>query len=63
MWQRILASALAESGVGGYSADYLDSLVKVGEFFFARQVPKAASLLAEIEAGSESVMALAANQF
>ena len=63
MWQRILAFALAESGVGGYSADYLDSLVKVGEFFFARQVPKAASLLAEIEAGSESIMALAANQF
>jgi alkylation response protein AidB-like acyl-CoA dehydrogenase len=63
MWQRILASALAESSVGGYSADYLDSLVKVGEFFFARQVPKAASLLAEIEAGSESIMALAANQF
>ncbi len=63
MWQRILASALAESGTSGYSADYLDSLVKVGEFFFARQVPKAASLLAEIEAGSESIMALAANQF
>jgi len=37
--------------------------VKVGEFFLARQVPRVHSLLAEIEAGSESLMAMAANQF
>jgi hypothetical protein len=35
----------------------------VGEFFLARQVPKAQSLLLEIEAGSESLMAMTAAQF
>ena len=61
MWQRILAAALADKG--GDNAEYLDGLVKVGEFFLARQVPRVHSLLAEIEAGSESLMAMAANQF
>ena len=61
MWQRILAAALADKG--GENAEYLDGLVKVGEFFLARQVPRVHSLLAEIEAGSESLMAMAANQF
>jgi alkylation response protein AidB-like acyl-CoA dehydrogenase len=61
MWQRILAAALADKD--GDNAEYLDGLVKVGEFFLARQVPRVHSLLAEIEAGSESLMAMAANQF
>jgi alkylation response protein AidB-like acyl-CoA dehydrogenase len=61
MWQRILAAALADKG--GENAEYLDGLVKVGEFFLARQVPRVHSLLAEIEAGSESLMAMEANQF
>ena len=61
MWQRILAAALADKN--GNNAEYLDGLVKVGEFFLARQVPRVHSLLAEIEAGSDSLMAMAANQF
>ena len=61
MWQRILAAALADKG--GENAEYLDGLVKVGEFFLTRQVPRVHSLLAEIEAGSESLMAMEANQF
>ncbi len=64
MWLRMLATAHGElSGDGAENRDYLDSLVKVGEFFLARQVPKAQSLLAEIEAGSETLMALRADQF
>ena len=61
MWQRILAAALADKN--GNNAEYLDGLVKVGEFFLARQVPRVHSLLAEIEAGSDSLMAMTANQF
>jgi alkylation response protein AidB-like acyl-CoA dehydrogenase len=61
MWQRILAAALADKNDN--NAAYLDGLVKVGEFFLARQVPRVHSLLAEIEAGSESLMAMAASQF
>jgi alkylation response protein AidB-like acyl-CoA dehydrogenase len=61
MWQRILAAALADKNDN--NAEYLDGLVKVGEFFLARQVPRVHSLLAEIEAGSESLMAMAASQF
>ena len=61
MWQRILAAALADTT--GNNAEYLDGLVKVGEFFLARQVPRVHSLLAEIEAGSESLMAMTADQF
>jgi hypothetical protein len=61
MWQRILAAALADTS--GNNVEYLDGLVKVGEFFLARQVPRVHSLLAEIEAGSESLMAMTADQF
>ncbi len=60
MWQRILASALKATD---RDSDYTQGLIKVGEFFLARQVPKAQSLLLEIEAGSESLMAMTAEQF
>lgn len=65
MWQKILATAVSQGGAAAEdgSGEYLDGLIKVGEFFLARQVPKAHSLLAEIEAGAESLMALASNQF
>lgn len=60
MWQRILAAALQAPD---RDSDYTQGLIKVGEFFLARQVPKAQSLLLEIEAGSESLMAMSAAQF
>lgn len=60
MWQKIMASALKAKDL---DSDYTQGLIKVGEFFLARQVPKAQSLLLEIEAGSESLMAMTAAQF
>ena len=62
MWQRILASCLVDN-LEGYEASYVDALIKTGEFFFARLLPKSESLIAEIEAGSASLMALSAEQF
>lgn len=60
MWQKIISSALKAKDL---DSDYTQGLIKVGEFFLARQVPKAQSLLLEIEAGSESLMAMTAAQF
>lgn len=65
MWQRILAASLssADDSSTGFDADYLDALGKTGEFFLARLLPRADSLLAEMRAGAASLMAMSAEQF
>lgn len=60
MWQRILAAAI--SAEGG-NAEYHDALLKTGEFFLQRLVPRSKSLAAEIAAGADSMMAMSAEQF
>ncbi len=65
MWLRILAASLAalQKQENGYDASYLDGLVKTGEFFVARLLPKSKALVAEIEAGAAPLMALSDEQF
>jgi alkylation response protein AidB-like acyl-CoA dehydrogenase len=63
MWQRILSAALTDQNPGSTDADYTDALVKTGEFFMQRLLPRTESLLAEITSGAESLMAMKAEQF
>lgn len=63
MWQRMLAAATQEETITTMGKDYIESLVKTGEFFFARLMPRCSSLVTEIEAGAESLMALTAEHF
>ena len=63
MWQRILSAALADQNSRSNDADYTDALVKTGEFFMQRLLPRTESLLVEITSGSESLMAMKAGQF
>lgn len=63
MWQRILSAALADQNSGSADADYTDALVKTGEFFMQRLLPRTESLLAEISSGAESLMTMRADQF
>lgn len=63
MWQRILSAAFADLDSGSADADYTDALVKTGQFFMHRLLPRTESLLAEITSGAESLMAMRAEQF
>jgi alkylation response protein AidB-like acyl-CoA dehydrogenase len=63
MWQRILSAALVDQNSGSSDADYTDALVKTGEFFMQRLLPRTESLLAEISSGAESLMTMKAEQF
>ena len=63
MWQRILSAAFTDQNSGSTDADYTDALVKTGEFFMRRLLPRADSLLAEISSGAESLMTMRAEQF
>lgn len=63
MWQRIMAACAVATGNDTGNADYLDGLIKTGEFFLLRMMPRADALLAEIRAGSATLMAMEAEQF
>ena len=63
MWQRIMAAVLEARGSGSYDEEYLDGLLKTGEFFISRMLPKADALEAEIRAGAKTLMAMSAEQF
>ena len=63
MWERIMAAALADQNSESFDADYTDALVKTGEFFLQRLLPRTESLLAEINSGAESLMTMRAEQF
>ncbi len=60
MWQKILAAAFAHEDA---DISYASALVKTGQFFMVRLLPRAESLLAEIASGAESLMAMDAEQF
>jgi len=63
MWQRILAAAFKARDAGSSDAGYVDGLMATGEFFFSRMLPRAESLVQEINAGSAPLMAMRAEQF
>jgi len=63
MWQRILAVALTEQDSELVDAEYKDALIKTGDFFMQRLLPRSESLLAEVISGADSLMAMKAEQF
>ena len=63
MWNRILSTAFTQLEAGEGNATHLNGLVKTADFFFARILPRSKSLAAEIEAGAETMMALAVEEF
>jgi 3-(methylsulfanyl)propanoyl-CoA dehydrogenase len=63
MWQRILSAALADQNSEATDAQYTDGLIKTGQFFMQRLLPRTESLLAEVGSGAESLMSMSAEQF
>lgn len=63
MWIRMLAAATKVMATEGANESYYDGLIKTGEFFFARLLPRAESLVNEIDAGADSLMSMSAEQF
>jgi len=63
MWLRILVATQTPQARERYSDDYLSGLRLTGDFFFARLLPKYKSLVDEIDAGADSLMAMPAEQF
>ena len=63
MWQRMLAAAYVSKAEGRGDSLHLDGLIKTGQFFMVKQLPKARSLAEEISSGSDALMAMTAEQF
>jgi alkylation response protein AidB-like acyl-CoA dehydrogenase len=63
MWQRILAASIAAKDSASADMDYCDGLIKTGEFFIKRLLPRAKSLAEEIANGADSLMAMTEEQF
>jgi hypothetical protein len=63
MWNRVLAAAFKGMAEGAGDSDHLEGLVKTGDFFMARLLPRAKSLAEEISAGADSMMAMTVDQF
>jgi hypothetical protein len=63
MWQRILATAFDALARNSGDEDHLQGLVKTGEFFFSKLLPRSRSLAEEIGSGAASIMAMSAQQF
>lgn len=63
MWNRVLAAAISGKANGTGDSDHLEGLIKTGDFFMARLLPRSKSLAEEITSGAESMMAMTAAQF
>lgn len=63
MWQRILAAAFAAKASGSADTAYYDGLIKTGEFFIKRLLPRTSSLQQEIANGAGTLMAMTSDQF
>jgi len=63
MWLRILAACIEEISAESGDHDYLCGLIKTGEFFLSRMLPKSKAMVEEIAAGAASMMGLTAEQF
>lgn len=63
MWLRMISAAQRELNANTGNANYYDSLLKIGNFFYARMLPRAGALVSEIEAGPDTIMAPEVAQF
>ena len=63
MWTRMAAVALADLDTGTGDPAFLKAKLATGRHYMARQLPQAAVHLARIQAGGETVMALAPEAF
>lgn len=63
MWMRMLAAAHEALAQGRGDEAHLDGLVKTGDFFLKRLLPRSKSLAEEISAGATPMMAMTAEQF
>ena len=63
MWLRMLAAAQQALTQDAGNQEYYDGLIKTGEFFYARLLPRAGALVHEIKAGPATLMALKMEQF
>lgn len=63
MWTRMVEVARREIAAGNPDADFYQSKLHTGEFFLQRLMPEYRALAEEIQAGSESLMAMPAELF
>ncbi|MCC5956050.1 MAG: acyl-CoA dehydrogenase C-terminal domain-containing protein [Natronohydrobacter sp.] len=63
MWARMAKAAYAALDVGASDRDFYDAKIATGRYYMARQLPATGMHLARIQSGSETVMALGAEQF
>ncbi|MFN7002825.1 MAG: acyl-CoA dehydrogenase C-terminal domain-containing protein [Roseinatronobacter sp.] len=63
MWARMAKAAYAALDAGASDRDFYEAKIATGRYYMARQLPATAMHLARIQSGSETVMALGAEQF
>ncbi len=63
MWARMAKAAYAALDDGASDRDFYEAKIATGRYYMARQLPATAMHLARIQSGSDTVMALGAEQF
>ena len=63
MWTRMAKAAHDALDAGATDREFYETKIVTGKYYMARQLPACASHLQRIESGSETVMALTAEQF
>jgi len=63
MWCLMVVAAQAKIAAGGEDAERQNTRLVTGRFFMERMLPETATLLARVQAGADSVMALPAEAF
>jgi alkylation response protein AidB-like acyl-CoA dehydrogenase len=63
VWAQMAKAAYAALDAGHTDRDFLEAKLATGRYYMARQLPATAMHLARIQSGSESMMALDAEQF
>ncbi len=63
MWARMAKAALAALEAGDGDAAFYETKLATGRYYMARQLPETKTLLARIETGADTVMALDAEAF
>ncbi|WP_430460022.1 acyl-CoA dehydrogenase C-terminal domain-containing protein [Thalassolituus sp. LLYu03] len=62
-WSRMALEAQQQLENGSTETDFYGAKLKTGQFFIDKILPQSLSLVAEIEAGKDSLMAMTADQF
>ncbi|MEJ2023247.1 MAG: acyl-CoA dehydrogenase, partial [Maritimibacter sp.] len=63
MWGKMAKAAMAALEAGTGDATFYETKLITGRYYMARQIPETKTLLARIESGAETVMALDAEAF